>query len=232
MDSKTGIFIPEITIHKVISGVVNFIKRDLRENLKEKTYLYKLLKEKRVGDYNFFEQASEIFLRDKDKTNQLTVKLFFDSKRAEIPTIHVLLPSESTGQNGLGLDLGHVEPDYDDLEGTQTPYFTRRFKTNYQVVITSNNSLEVIMLYHVLRSAVISSMNQFNFLGIENLALSGGDLNLHPDIVPATVFVRGFNMNFDYDVSVPDTQEYFMINDFFVEGEISPDIKGANSLII
>lgn len=230
MDSKKGVFIPEILIHRAISGIVNFVKKDLRENIPEETYLYKLLRDSKVGDYNFFKQAGEIFSREKDKVNQLTVKLFFDSKRAEIPTIHVLLPSESTGQNGLGLDLGHVDPDFDDIGGTQTPYFTRRFKTNYQIVITSNNSLEVIMLYHILRSAVISSMDALSLAGIQNLSLSGGDLNLHPDIVPATVFVRGFNMSFDYDVSAPALTPQLMITDIFVDGEISASIKGVNDL--
>lgn len=204
MQQGNKIFIPELEIYKIITLIVEAIREDLRETtIEEETFLFQILQDSKADGYDFYIQMKEVFLRKKNDSRCLETRLFFDAKRAEVPTIHINLPMESSGENGLGSDEGFTEPLFDDPKLQFIRQFNRRFNSNYQILITSNNSLEVIGLYHVIRAAIIANLGGLEVKGFTNLSLSGGDLQLNPEIIPVTVFVRGLNFNFGYEVTSP-----------------------------
>ena len=198
------IFIPEIRVHKVVSMIVEMVRQDYKDkNDKKESFLYRVFEDQEIEDYNLYDQAVTLFNKNASDPRELKVRLFFDAQRAELPTIHINLPSENPGDDGLGTDEGFEEPIFNDLNKSYNRVLNRNFQSTYQVIITSSNSLEVVMLYHVLRAAVIGNIPALGVLGFKNLKISGADLILNPNIVPLTVFVRGFSMHFSYEVSVP-----------------------------
>ncbi len=203
MEKGNKIFIPEINLITVVQAIVDSIRDDLRDGNEKESFLYQILQDYTVSNYQFYKQAKELFLRKNNDKRMLEVRLFFDAHRAELPTIHINLPMESTTENGLGSDEGFAPPLFDDTSLEFIRRYNRRFSSNYQILFSSNNSLEVITMYHVVRAAIIANLGVLELYGFTNLSMSGGDLQLHPDIVPQGVFVRGLNLNFGYEVTAP-----------------------------
>jgi hypothetical protein len=88
------------------------------------------------------------------------------------------------------------------------------FDVAYNIVITSDNSLEVICIYTLLKSTLIGIFDHIELSGIRNPKLSGQDLQLNSDIVPPHIFVRGVGLNFSYELTVPSIKEEKFINCF------------------
>jgi hypothetical protein len=67
------------------------------------------------------------------------------------------------------------------------------------------------MIYHILRASLVSVFNDLQFAGIQNPKLSGGTLNINPELVPLNIFYQVINIDYFYDVKVPSifTQETF-----------------------
>ena len=95
-----AILIPEIEIHNTLKAVLELIRLDFKQRSNEQdTILYKLLGANKLQRYELFEQAKTVFLEEEDNPRFLDVQMFFNMKRASIPTIHITLPSENPGQD-------------------------------------------------------------------------------------------------------------------------------------
>jgi hypothetical protein len=134
-------------------------------------------------------------------------------KRAAIPTIHINLPSEQSKDNALGISEGFRELGLGNDPDTWKTTFNRRFAAEYNLVISSDNTNEVVLIYHIVRSMLISLFDHLNLSGLENITLSGRDLQINSELVPPHVFMRTIGMNFSYDVGAIEVFENAVIND-------------------
>lgn len=198
--------IPEIIILDTIKKLLKTIRLDYNNNIADttKSLLYRLLNGNEVQRYKLFTQAEAVFITTDDNPRHLDVNLFFNAKRAGIPTIHITLPSESERNNAIGLSEGFRETIYDETDGAFIRTFNRRYGAKYNIIITSDNSNEVVLLYHFLRSVLISLNPHFNLSGLQNPKLSGGDLQINSELVPSNIFIRSIGMEFEYDVEAQD----------------------------
>lgn len=221
-----AILIPEIEIHNTLKAVLTLIRLDFEQRSNEQdTILYKLLGANKLQRYELFEQAKTVFLVKEDNPRFLDVQMFFNMKRASIPTIHITLPSENPGQDGLGIDEGFQgydeSPGIGDGDLDQTaPNYTRRFDTKYNLIITSDNTNEVILIYHLLRAILIPVFDHFNQLGIENCKLSGGDIQNNNTLVPDHIFMRNIGLAFSYEVTSQGLFRQDIIQRIILEYEI------------
>jgi hypothetical protein len=208
--------LPEITLYKVISNLVETLRDDIKAN-PNTSFIERFYGSEAVGEYAFAKQTKQILSVNKEHQNELKVNLFFNAQRAAIPTIHITLPFEKvSGDNGLGTDEGYVES-RETLEGTFTNY-TRNFNTSYSIVVTSSNSLEVLAIYHMLKAILIASTPAMEAIGFKNLKLSGGDLHLNADIIPKGVFVRALSLDFSYDLTVETVNLQQFVKEFIIKG--------------
>lgn len=169
-----------------------------------KSILYRLLVGNNIQRYDLFTQAITLLINKSDDPRYLDVNLFFNAKRASIPTIHITLPSESERNNAIGVGEGFRDTIFEDSNSSYIKTFNRRFSTRYNIIITSDNTNEVILLYHLIRNLLISLNAHFNAAGLENPKLGGGDIQINADIIPTNVFVRAISMEFEYDVEAQD----------------------------
>lgn len=197
------ILIPEIELHITLKAILELIRDDFSNQSNEQdTILYKLLGTNKLQRYSLFEQAKTVFLAKETDPRFLDVQMFFNLKRASIPTIHITLPSEQSGQNGIGIDEGFAGIDTIGMGESMTtsPNYTRRFDTTYNLIITSDNTNEVILLYHMIRAILIPTFDHLNQIGLENCKLGGRDIQTNNTLVPEHIFMRGISLSFSYDV--------------------------------
>jgi hypothetical protein len=114
--------------------------------------------------------------------------------------------------DGIGIDEGYEDNLVDSIQGQLRPQFTRMFETQYQLIITSDNTLEVQLMYTVLRGMIIGLLAQFEFAGLRNMKLSGQDLRLDSSIVPQNLFTRSLGLRFQYEVVAPSFYDQQIFN--------------------
>lgn len=202
------ILIPEDRIFYFLKFCVNIISQDLKECTDERnSVLYRLYSTtntsiKGIEEIDWYKQAKELFLRDYSHPRKIQTRMHFDASIASAPTIHINLPGEQTVNNGIGVDKGYQLGTYDENNNFQHTH-TRGFQSNFNIIITSDNEIEVLILYHTLRACLISALDYLDINGLRDGKLSGGDLQFNPELVPPHLFIRYIGLNFFYEVDVP-----------------------------
>lgn len=211
------IIIPETKILELIEIALLVVEEDYKKTTdKTKTFLYRIFGNNQIGKYNFLKESVDIFTRTNEHPRKIETRMMFDAKRASLPTIHITMPQENNANegNGIGVDEGYQES-IEDLENkTINKTYTRAFDVQYNAVITSDNSLEVLCIYHLLKSALIGMFNHIEFQGIRNVKLSGQDLQINSEMVPPNIFIRGIGISCFYEQTVPIFQEEQFVNAF------------------
>lgn len=210
---------PEIVIFNIIKLGLDFISLDWKSKTDKTTsWLYKVVENISIQKIGFFAEAESIFIKQGGKARSLDVNLMYNMKDVKPPSIYISLGNENTSsQNAMGMDEGYQEQLFDDL--TYKSVFTRRFSANYNIVITSDNSNEVIIIYHVLKALLIGMYFHLHKNGIENLKLGGADLNINQSLMPKHLFSRAISLNFDYETSAPEPVVIKFPTDFEIEGK-------------
>lgn len=208
------IIAPEQIIFDFIKALLKLTREDYKSNPdKTKTILGLIWSGIILQRYNFSQQGWSVFDDDEANPRYLDVNMFFNSQRATIPTIHITLPSEDPAQDGLGVDEG-----YQDSIGLEDEYrktFTRRYKSNYSIIVTSDNTHEVSLISRTLHALLQSSIQYLSVRGLENVKLSFRDIQLNANIVPTNVFARAVGLSFEYENTTPDlflTEKLLAVN--------------------
>lgn len=221
---------PEIVLFNTLSNLLDKIEADWNANTdKTKTILSRILEGLSLGNYDLYVEAQAIFLKAKDDPRKLEVRSFFDAERAPIPTIHINLPSEKPGQDGIGIDEGFADTIYDDIALENVPVYTRRFDTQHGIVITSENSWEVITIYLIIKACLVALFDHLQISCLENPKLSGSDLQINETLVPKPVFARIIRLDSSHDMQVASLFSRQTIQDIIYTGFSIDPITGESS---
>ena len=216
----TGILIPEMVIYQTLENITKYIRDDLKANSADlkKSFLYRLLgldddgKEMKTNRYNYFVQAVKIF----QSMQNLSVNIGYNFEVAKIISFHIILPSESPAGISIGEDEGYrTEKDED---GNTQLKFCQMFQSTYQIMITSDNSNEVNLVYHIYKSLMIALVPHLSLKGLLNPKLSGNDIVFQDDTMPMGIFHKVLNLTFDYELVVPQLLLIGLVKSIQFEG--------------
>lgn len=217
-----GILLPEFVIHKTLVAIVEMLRADLAEHAADDTQslLYKILGTDEQGQplqlnlYNVFKQAKKII----QTKNNLSVNFGYNQEVAQIISLHILLPSEQ-GKMAIGADEGYLSDDIvEDGEKTRVQnYYTQMYDATYQIMITSNNSAEVNVVYNILKSMLLMLVPQLELMGLRLPTLSGNDVVMQDDLVPVPLFHKVINLSFTYEHNVPQMVQQLVAKNFYYQ---------------
>ena len=217
-----GILLPEFVIQRTLVTIVKMLRDDLEENKGDETQslLYKILGLDEQGQalklnlYDVFKQAKKIV---QTKQN-LSVNFGYNQEVANIISMHILLPSEQ-GSMTIGADEGYLEDDVFDDNGNKIgvqQYYTQTYESTYQIMITSNNSAEVNVVYNILKSMLLMLVPHLELMGLRLPTLSGNDIVMQDDLVPVPIFHKVLNLSFKYEHNVPKLTQERIAKQFYV----------------
>lgn len=199
---------PEIIIYNVLCSIISLLRNDLKENsVDSSTILYKILgvdennSKVQMNFYNYYDQAKKML----SKEQNFSVNFGYNQEVAQFISLHIILPSEQ-GKIGIGADEGYIEEDITDANGEvikKQQYYTQVFESTYQIMITSNNSLEVNITYNILKSMLLMLTSHLELMGIRTPSLSGNDIVMQDNIIPIPIFHKVINLSFVYEHNVP-----------------------------
>ena len=217
-----GILLPEFVIQRTLVTIVKMLRDDLEENKGDETQslLYKILGLDEQGQalklnlYDDFKQAKKVV---QTKQN-LSVNFGYNQEVANIISMHILLPSEQ-GSMTIGADEGYLEDDVFDDDGNKIgvqQYYTQTYESTYQIMITSNNSAEVNVVYNILKSMLLMLVPHLELMGLRLPTLSGNDIVMQDDLVPVPIFHKVLNLSFKYEHNVPKLTQERIAKQFYV----------------
>jgi len=219
--------IPELVLQSTVKSLIDLLQSDwLANSDKTKTILYDLFNKDDNGTlmvlnkFNYFDQARDIFIKNNGESRRLQVVLGYNLERMGLPTVHILLPNESEGDVGIGMGQGYLDPEFDTDSGTYKRNFTNVFNSTYNLMITSDNSSEVVLIYHALKNLFTAVFEHFELMGLRNIKFGGADLQFNNELVPPTVFHRNLSVSFFYESSVNELLTNKIINNFIFTGTI------------
>lgn len=217
------IFIPEKKIYQTLLNLFKFVRVDFADNSNEQnTFLYYLF----GGDVddnknaNYFKMSKELFIsRNNDSPRKVEVSYGFNGDRADSPTIHILLPSESEQNKGIGNNIGFEDFDINELTSESVENMTTSFNSQFNLLLTSNSQVEVIIMYNFLKSMLFALRYDMELNGFQNVTLTGNDMMFNQEFLPNT-FSRNFNINFTYDFTVKGLYYHKIIESLSANGDI------------
>ena len=216
-----SIIMPEVIIYNALESIISCVRKDLSEKENDaSTMLYRLLGENIDGKpmnmnrWNFFKQAKSIF---KDEQN-LSVNFGYNFEVAKIISLHIILPSEEAAESAIGQDEGYGD-EIDD-NGNLNRFFTQNFRSNYQIMITSNNSSEVLTVYHILKSMLLMIFPHLELMGLRLNKISGNDVLFRDEMMPNGIFHKVLNLSFNYELKVPQSVANEIIKNIIFSGRI------------
>lgn len=216
----SAIIIPEVIIYNTLSSLLNLLREDIKanesNNTKEESVLWHILGQNEDGNnltlnaYNFYDQAKKMLMTP----SNLRINYGYSAETAKNLSLHIMLPSETYIGSGIGEDEGYMEDNNDNI-----PYrFTQNFEANYQIMITSDNASECMVMYHLLKTMMLAVVPHWELQGIRIPKISGSDIVMEQDLVPFMIFHKVINLTFMYEHIVPQLIFKKLINSLNFEG--------------
>lgn len=198
-------FIPEIEIYNMLLAIFKHIRLDYAANTAtpDDSLIHLMFNKDRcgnelnLGNFNWVEQAVEIFVgRGVDSPRRIDVGFGYNQNRNSKPTIHIMLPSETSGGSPIGLNEGY-RPAI-GIGDKQHAVYTMRSSCTYNLLISSDNSSEVVLIYTALRTMFLSIKTHLELLEYYNVTFGGGDVMLDSDFAPPNIYHRNFTLSFEF----------------------------------
>jgi hypothetical protein len=151
--------------------------------------------------FDYYTQSVSILTIGVESVRKLEINIGYNMQRLSVPTIHILLPNENKGRyNTIG--LGEEQGEYTDNPSVTTIEKNKTFVANYHLMITSDNSNEVLTIYYWLRAMFIMFSEHVEFEGLHNMDFSGADIQMQQDLTPPGIFHRNLSVSFDFQTNI------------------------------
>ena len=230
------IIIPDFALENLLTTAIKFLKKDYDEQVtkyEKLSYLYLLTHGVGIQRLNLFEEAKAIFFNtDKNSDKKVSVTLGWPETLKSSLNIIITHVGEDYAQNALGVDQGteiyeeHV-PTSIDSDGEPNNWrttYARRYKANYRIIITGDNTNETIVMYHVIKSLLIAfeGTSHLAAMGFQNPQITGNDIEIKTDIIKHK-FAKSIRFSFEYPFRTPDVNRVQYWNALVFKGIMTPE---------
>jgi hypothetical protein len=199
------ITIPEIKLKAILDGLLSYVSTDWNNypTDRTKTYLYRLFYGNVLGGFDFYTQSIEILNRTAASSRKLETRLEFDRERAMLPTIFINTPSDRLdGENSIG--MGSLdEYYYEEEDGVTTDIYRRTFGGEYELIITSSNQHETLLIYNLLKALFVSAADTLAMQFDGTFSYVGKKLLPKDDMTPTPLYMRAIGIHIQYTLEVP-----------------------------
>lgn len=202
--SNTLIFEASVAGEDFVSPVV--------ENMASESFLIRCFDDDDVIDgISFKDLAIEIFTRTNLDSRKIDTRLLFDVDRALIPTIHVREPAKGKGKTDAISYIG--EEIYENLDGSYNDQRRRSFDSQFELMITSANRHEVLIIEEVLLALLIGAQDTIALSNpFYTFEFSVKELIANNELVPQPLFIKSIGLNVAYSKYYPDLSNNSMLN--------------------
>jgi len=219
--AKIGI----LKIKRLVEALLEFVKTDYEEKLSEgnesESFLLRCFDD---DDYDvdivYSDLAIELFTRSSNNNSRkLETRLLFDRDRATIPTIHIREPGKGKGKTD---GIGNLDEDfYTNSDSSTQDMMRRSFSSQYELMITSANRHEVLVIEEVLLALLIGSQDTLALNSpFYSFDFSVKEMMINNDLLPDPLFIKSIGINTSYDKTYPSLEENNFLTKILFEHNI------------
>lgn len=211
------IVFPQLILDDVLRKFLDILRDEIEAKQRKNSILDTLFGQTSRFRRDYYKEAVDLFERSSQTHSRfIDVRLMFDRERAKIPTIHLTVPSDEEFSPGINNHEGYVDPIISEDGRTSTPVFTRMFRGRFNVVFTSDNERECVMMYEVFRAMLLSASTHLELSGLKNIKFGGQDLSINPDLIPAHIYMKMMTITCVYEVNALSLECQSKINQIFI----------------
>lgn len=228
--------VPDVALFSILTTALDFIKSDYNYQVtnfqdEKLSYLYYLTNSINMQRVDVFKEAKSIFLND-DPTSKkrITINLGWPQTIKEGTNVTITHPGEQYSQNALGVDESpyvyeefvyseSTNPEDKEITNNYRYSYGRRYQTNYKLIITGLSTNEILIVYNIFKSILISfdGTGHLNYMGFQNVKITGQDMEIRSDIIK-NKWAKSINITFEYEFRVPDTNRLNYWNGIIFNG--------------
>lgn len=200
--------IPILKVKKFVDLLIEFVKTDYEDKTdKTKSFLYRVLSDNTSDGWDFYQNGIEIFVRGEDDKRKLETRLMFDRSRAGLPTIHVREPAKNKGSfDGIGFfddeivvnESTGLDDQNQPLPSTISSTARKTFSSQFDIMITSGNSLECVLIQEVLESAMLASLDTLTIPFFELVDFTSKELMMSDETERNQLFIKSITVQIGY----------------------------------
>ncbi len=203
-----ALVLPDLILVNTINRILTILRNDFNNHqlagTPTRSILWLLFGGLELGRYNAYQNIVAAIVTTDQDPNVIRCKLSYEKNdTSEASQIYVTLPSESNKNNTLGLGQGNQDPL--EIPGTPDTYkkqYNYRFLTTYQVMVTGPNRNEVMVLYHLIKTMLVATIEHMSHYGLSNMKIGGQDIRYQG--IPDTFFMKAITLNFEYEQVIPE----------------------------
>lgn len=206
-------------IFEALAVNTEFVSPVVRNQLEE-SFLYRCIDDGDIADgINYRELAVEIFTRPTTDHRSIETRLMFDTDRAMIPTVHIREPAKNKGKTDA---IGYMGEDiYENLDGGLNEERKRSFGSQYELLITSANRHEVIIIEEVLLALLIGAQDTLALYDpFYVFEFSVKELVANNQLIPDPLFIKGITLYVSYDKTYPNISTDEMLGRILFEANL------------
>jgi len=195
--------IPEAKMFQILESLIEFIRCEIKDpnTAEQDSFLYLLLQGNYDSTLDYYNEAKNIFSKSEKDERFLVVKQTLDRSRLQLPTVTLLVDEESLHKkNSVGQgqgDYSSVELSTGDLKAT----YSKRYSSSFQILVSSDNVTEVLIIEAVLKAGLVSIFETFSDSCLQNPRIETSAINLDSDAINASY--RSISVSFFYDLVTP-----------------------------
>ena len=197
------LLIPEARMFQVLEGLVEFIRCEIKDpNVAEQdSFLYLLLQGNYDSTIDYYNEAKNIFSKSEKDERFLVIKQSLDKSRLQLPTVTLLVDDEKLHKKN---SVGQGQGDYPNLElsdGSVRATFAKRYNSSFQVLVSSDNVAEVMIVEAVIKAGLVSIFETFDNSCLQNPKVETSAISLDDSAINASY--RSISVDFFYDLVTP-----------------------------
>ena len=170
---------------------------------KQDTYLFNLFSSLTFDRYNYLDEIAQLLdnTYNINKSSDLKKRIisiktdFNPNPENRMPLIIISLTSEQQDDNLVTRGLKTTESSTVNLR-------QRKIEANYKLSIISDSKNETILLYNFIKSIIESNTAFFNYAGLLNISVKGGDVL--SEIEMPNFFTQVISLSFSYLNEIPE----------------------------
>lgn len=216
-----------IILKKIVDSLIEYIRADYNNNVisgtPQESFLARALDDPRYvdADYNLFEQAKAIFLRGQTSSRNVKTGLMFPKDVKPTPHIHVREPSKVNGDfNSIGGGLGSGSSF--NTDGRLIEEYRDTKRASYEIVVTSDNPLDTILIAEVMYSLLLSAHDTMNSLfATHNYSMR--ELIMNNNVRTPHLYVRAISIDVRIENNIPALADKTLLGKVVFNGIMKTD---------
>jgi hypothetical protein len=201
--------IPEIELVSIIKKMLKGLEADYDAATDKSTTILANMYEGMVYENtDMYDGAIDLFVNNQKRTagasnRKIEVSSYYDRRIRQTPAIHITAPSEEDYMNAFASGFGEANNVFDDPNFTVRETRCRRTQAIHAIVFTSDNHLEVQLLYFTIKFLLISYLDELSLGWFQDPKLSGNQLKLDDGLkAPEHFYVRALMIQSFSDTEV------------------------------